>query len=48
VFILLVFLTYIKMGPQEVGCEGTDWIELAQDGEWWWPLVNVVRNLRIP
>jgi hypothetical protein len=22
---------YIKMGFQEAGCEGIDWIELAQD-----------------
>jgi hypothetical protein len=34
----------IKMGVQEVGCGGMDWIELAR----WRALVNAVMNLRIP
>jgi hypothetical protein len=25
-----------------------DWIELAQDRDRWWTLVNVVMNLRVP
>jgi hypothetical protein len=25
-----------------------DWIELAQDTDRWWALVNVVMNLRVP
>jgi len=38
----------IKMDIWEVGCEGIDWIELAQDKDRWRALVNVVKNLRFP
>ena len=30
----------IKMGLQEVGYEGMDWIDLAQDRDSWLALVN--------
>ena len=38
----------IKMGLQEVGCEGVDWFDLAQDRDRWRGLVNAEMNLRVP
>jgi hypothetical protein len=36
------------MDLQEVGLEGKDWIDLAEDSDRWGALVNVVMNYRIP
>jgi len=38
----------IKMDLWEVGCEGMDWIDIAQDRDTWRALVNAVMNLRDP
>ena len=38
----------IKMDIQEVECEVVDWIDLAQDKDMWWALVNAVMNFRVP
>jgi len=37
----------IKLGPQELGLGGVDWIEVAQDRDRWRELVNAVINLRV-
>jgi hypothetical protein len=33
---------------QEVGCGGMDWIDLAQNRQRWWALVNVAMNILAP
>jgi hypothetical protein len=38
----------IKMDLREIGGDGGDWIELAQDRDQWRALVNMVMNLRVP
>jgi hypothetical protein len=38
----------IKMDLREVGWDGMNWLDLAQDMDKMWALVNKVMNLRDP
>jgi hypothetical protein len=38
----------IKMDLREIGWDGMDWIDLAQDRDWWTALVNTVMNFWVP
>jgi hypothetical protein len=38
----------IKIDLREIGWDGVDWIDLAQDRDQWRVLVNTVMNLRVP
>jgi hypothetical protein len=38
----------IKMDLREIGWDGVDWIDMAQDRDQWRALVNTVLNLRVP
>jgi hypothetical protein len=42
------WVDYIKMDLREIGWDGVDWIELAQDRDQWRALVNTVMNFRVP
>jgi hypothetical protein len=37
-----------KMDLGDIGWDGMDWIDLAQDTDQWRPFVNTVTNLRAP
>jgi hypothetical protein len=37
----------IRMDIRETGWESVDWIQWAQDRDWWQAVVNTVMNLRI-
>jgi hypothetical protein len=34
--------------PREIGLDGRDWIDLAQDMDQWRALVNILMDLRVP
>jgi hypothetical protein len=36
------------MELREIGWNGMDWSDLAQDRDQWRALVNMVKNLRVP
>jgi hypothetical protein len=42
------WMDHIKMDHREIGWDGMDWIELAQDTGQWRALVNMMMNLWIP
>jgi hypothetical protein len=37
----------IKMDLREIGWDGVDWMDMAQDWDQWRSLVNTVLNLRV-
>jgi hypothetical protein len=38
----------IKMDLREIGLNGVDWIDMAEDKDQWRALVNTVLNLQVP
>jgi hypothetical protein len=38
----------IKIDLREIGWDGMDWIDLAEDRDLWKALVNVAMNHRVP
>jgi hypothetical protein len=38
----------IKIDLREIGWDGMDWIDLAQDRNQWRDVLNMVINLRVP
>jgi hypothetical protein len=43
-----IWVDNIKMDLREVGWEGRDWVDLAQDRNRWRAYVNAVIDLRVP
>jgi hypothetical protein len=37
----------IKMYLKEIGCEGVGWVQLAQEMDRWWALVNTVMDPQV-
>jgi hypothetical protein len=38
----------VKIDLREIGLDGMDWIDLAQDRDQWRALVNKVMNIGVP
>jgi hypothetical protein len=43
-----MWMDNIRMDLREIGCDGVDWIDMAQDRDQCRALVNMVLNLRVP
>jgi hypothetical protein len=43
-----IWVDNIKLHLREIGWDGMDWIDLAQDRGQWRALVNTVINLKVP
>jgi hypothetical protein len=41
-------ISHLKMDLREIGWDGVDWIDVAQDRNQWRALVNTVLNLWVP
>jgi hypothetical protein len=39
---------FVIVGMSEIGWDGVDWIDMAQDRDQWRALLNTVLNLRVP
>jgi hypothetical protein len=37
----------IRMDLGEIGCGGVEWIQMVQDRNRWWAVVNAVMNFRV-
>jgi hypothetical protein len=42
------YVDNIKIDLREIGWDGVDWTDMAQDRDQWRALVNTVLNLRVP
>jgi hypothetical protein len=38
----------VKMDLREKAWDGVDWLDITQERDQWWALVNTVLNLRVP
>jgi hypothetical protein len=38
----------MKIDLRNIGWDGVDWIDMAQNGDQWRALVNTVLNMRVP
>jgi hypothetical protein len=43
-----VWLDNIKIYLKEIGWDGMDWVDMAQEKDQWRALVNTEMNLRVP